>query len=178
MRRLPPEHPGKGDVGVEVVCHGGLRPLSSRRAVRLVRRALAALGKSGSISLLFTGDQEVRRLNRKFCGIDRSTDVLSFPWTEAGGKPGYLGDIVISVEKAARYARQAGWSLEEEIQFLILHGLLHLLGHDHEVDSGAMNRIQSTLARELLGREIPARRLLPSTARSRAPRRLSLRARS
>jgi probable rRNA maturation factor len=124
----------------------------------LVRRVLQELGKSGEVSVLFTGDGEIRSLNRKFRGMNRSTDVLSFPWAPSGGKGGYLGDIAISIPTAKRYAKRAGWPLTEELRFLLLHGLLHLLGHDHETDSGRMNRLQSTLGKKVLGREIPALR--------------------
>ncbi|MCI0566698.1 MAG: rRNA maturation RNase YbeY [Acidobacteria bacterium] len=125
---------------------------------RTVRRVLRELGESGQVSVLFTGDAEIRSLNRKFRGLDRPTDVLSFPWASGAGKGRYLGDIAISVPTARRYAKKAGWPLEEELRFLLLHGLLHLLGHDHETDSGGMNRLQSALGMKVLGREIPALR--------------------
>jgi probable rRNA maturation factor len=122
---------------------------------RTVRRVLRELGESGQVSVLFTGDAEIRALNRKFRGLDHPTDVLSFPWASPAGQRRYLGDIAISVPTARRYAKKAGWPLAEELRFLLLHGLLHLLGHDHETDSGAMNRLQSALGRKVLGREIP-----------------------
>ena len=125
---------------------------------RTVRRVLRELGESGQVSVLFTGDAEIRSLNRKFRGLDRPTDVLSFPWASSAGKGRYLGDIAISVPTAKRYAKKAGWPLEEELRFLLLHGLLHLLGHDHATDSGGMNRLQSALGRKVLGRQIPALR--------------------
>jgi len=178
VNKLPPEHPGTREAGVEMVCRSGCRPPSSRQAGALVKRALAELGVSGSVSLLFTGDGEIRRLNRRFRGVDRATDVLSFPWSEAGAAMGYLGDIVISVPRAGRYARLAGWSLREEIQFLILHGLLHLLGHDHEIDSGVMNRFQAALVKKLLGREVPPRRLEGFGRRNSGPRKPALHVRS
>ncbi|MCI0659072.1 MAG: rRNA maturation RNase YbeY [Acidobacteria bacterium] len=122
---------------------------------RMVRRVLRELGESGQVAVLFTGDAELRSLNRRFRGLDRPTDVLCFPWASGAGEERYLGDIAISIPTAKRYAKKAGWPLAEELRFLLLHGLLHLLGHDHETDSGDMNRLQSALGKKVLGREIP-----------------------
>jgi metalloprotein, YbeY/UPF0054 family len=119
---------------------------------------LHELGESGEVAVLFTGDAEIRTLNRKFRGQDHPTDVLSFPWTPSHGKGGYLGDIAISIPTAKRYAKRAGWPLTQELRFLLLHALLHLLGHDHETDSGRMNRLQAALGKKVLNREIPALR--------------------
>jgi probable rRNA maturation factor len=155
---------------VEVECRAGCRPRGIESLVRAARQVLLELGRRGQVSLLFTGEAEIRALNRKFRGLDRATDVLSFPWESAGSGEGYLGDIAISLPTARRYARQAGWPLRDELRFLVLHGVLHLLGHDHETDSGAMNLLQADLARKILGREIPPLRTAGKTARS-APRR-------
>lgn len=73
----------------------------------------------------------MKRLNRKFRGKNKTTDVLSFP-AEPGPGPAVLGDVVVSVPAARRQAALAGWSLEKESLFLVIHGILHLLGHDHE----------------------------------------------
>jgi len=137
---------------------------------RTVRRVLRELGKSGQVSVLFTGDAEIRTLNRKFRGLDRPTDVLSFPWASSSGTGGYLGDIAISIPMAKKYAKKAGWPLAQELRFLTLHGLLHLLGHDHETDSGRMNRLQAALGKKVLGREIPALRTAGSS-KAASPRR-------
>jgi probable rRNA maturation factor len=67
--------------------------------------------------------------------------------------------VVISLESAARQAREAGWRLREEVQFLVIHGILHLLGHDHERDRGEMNHLQASMARRILGRKIPEIRI-------------------
>lgn len=90
---------------------------------------------------LITGDAELRRLNRDFRGMDYATDVLSFTvgGTDGGGA---LGDLAISLGRARAQAREFGHSVEQEIQILMLHGLLHLLGHDHETDGGRMARIE------------------------------------
>lgn len=122
-------------------------------------------------------DREAQRLNRLFRKKASPTDVLSFPWndgTEAAGAPakaakefaGFMGDIVISAEAAQRNVRQEKHSLDTEILQLILHGLLHLLGYDHEIDDGEMNRLELDL-RLRLG--------IDGEHRSAASRRLSRR---
>jgi len=108
---------------------------------------LKALGKSGSsVTVAFVSDKGIRELNRQFRNIDKPTDVLSFP---SGSSDGDLGDIAISVETAARQARQNGLTLEGEIAQLLLHGLLHLSGYDHETDNGEMNRLELRLRKRL-----------------------------
>ena len=89
---------------------------------------------------LITGDAELRRLNREFRGIDCATDVLSFPGTR---------DLAISVQRARAQARQFGHSTEQEIQILMVHGMLHLLGMDHESDSGRMARAEKRWRKQL-----------------------------
>src|SRR5262245_41263832 len=130
-----------------------------RRVARTSLAAFAArLHRAGprhaadALTIVLAGDAAVRRLNRQFRGKDRTTDVLSFP---AGGdvlpdgsRP--LGDIVISVPQAARQAVRAGHSLDREIRRLVLHGYLHLLGYDHEVDDGRMTRLEAKLARAVI----------------------------
>ncbi len=96
---------------------------------------------------LITGDAELRRLNREFLGKDYPTDVLSFPAVEQGGE---LGEIAISARRAAVQARERGHSVEEEIGILMLHGVLHLMGMDHERDRGRMARAE-TRWRKALG---------------------------
>jgi probable rRNA maturation factor len=86
-------------------------------------------------------DARVRRLNREYRRTDTATDVLSFPSEERG----YLGDIVIAAGVARRQAREAGHSLRTELRILALHGLLHLLGYDHERDAGRMARLEARL---------------------------------
>ena len=88
------------------------------------------------IELILTTNDEIQALNKTYRGIDKPTDVLSFPLSQAPHAP--LGSIVISVEKAQEEAKELGHSVEEEIALLFLHGLLHLLGYDHETDSGQM----------------------------------------
>jgi len=98
------------------------------------------------VTLRLATDAEVRRLNRAFLGHDRTTDVLSFPHRgelEPGSR--HLGDLAVSVPRARRQARRAGWTLEEEMALLVTHGFLHLLGYDHEVDDGTMRRLEERL---------------------------------
>jgi probable rRNA maturation factor len=87
----------------------------------------------------------MRRLNRKYRGKDQSTDVLAFP----AGDGGLLGDIVVSVPFAARQARKAGEPLTREIDRLLVHGFLHLMGYDHETDQGEMDALENRLRRRL-----------------------------
>jgi probable rRNA maturation factor len=89
-------------------------------------------------------DARVRALNREYRRKDAPTDVLSFP----SGDDGYLGDVVIAGGVARRQAREAGHSLQTELRVLALHGLLHLLGYDHERDNGRMARLERRLRRE------------------------------
>ena len=145
--------------GVEVVCRSGCRPPRAAAIPGAARACLRAAGKrSGTVTILFTSDREMRSLNRKFRSLDRTTDVLSFPGGEAEPGSTHLGDLAISLPAARRYARKVGWSIVDEVRFLVLHGLLHLLGFDHETDDGAMERLQSDLARRVLKLRIPAAR--------------------
>lgn len=88
------------------------------------------------IELIFTDNDEIALINREFRGIDKPTDVLSFPSDPFPGAP--LGSIVISVDKVASVAQELGHSEDDELALLFIHGLLHLLGFDHEVDNGEM----------------------------------------
>ena len=109
-------------------------------------KALNAIGKSeSSATIAFVSDKHIRELNRQFRGIDKATDVLSFPAEEELN----LGDVAVSVETAATQARDNGLTLDHEIAQLILHGLLHLSGYDHETDNGQMNRLELKLRRKL-----------------------------
>lgn len=95
---------------------------------------------------LITDDRELRRLNREFLGKDYATDVLSFP---QGGDAGALGEIAVSVQRAAEHAAGFGHDCETEIRILMLHGLLHLLGMDHETDRGRMAGAETRWRRKL-----------------------------
>lgn len=95
-----------------------------------------------SFTCLLTGDKELRRLNKQFLGHGYATDVLSFP---TGEPIGPLGDIAISLDRAKAQAFEHRHRLEQEVRILLLHGLLHLIGHDHETDRGEMRLLESQL---------------------------------
>jgi probable rRNA maturation factor len=118
------------------------------RARRFLNRALAlAGGKAEELSVVVCGDARMRSLNRRYRGKDRTTDVLSFPAGPAAG--GFLGDLVISVPEARRQARRGGVAFRAVMEKLLLHGLLHLLGYDHETDRGEMDALEASLRRRL-----------------------------
>lgn len=119
-----------------------------RRLSRFLSRALQAVGTGGEVSVLLTGDRRMRSLNRKFRHRDRATDVLSFPAAPQFAAR-FAGDLAISLETAARQAAAQRHTIEEEIEILILHGLLHLAGYDHESDSGRMARRERVLRKRL-----------------------------
>ena len=112
----------------------GRAPGVSRTALRRwVRTVLQHLDQTqAELSLALVTDPEIHDLNRRYRGKDRPTDVLSFPLADAL-QPSLLGEVVISVETAVRQAQRRGHSLPEELQTLLIHGVLHLLGYDHEV---------------------------------------------
>jgi probable rRNA maturation factor len=87
----------------------------------------------GDITIVLTDDAQLHELNLEFLGVDAPTDVLSFPASESDPETGapYLGDILISIPRAAQQAQAAGHPVEAEVQLLVVHGTLHLLGHDH-----------------------------------------------
>jgi len=103
--------------------------------------SIAPAKARGSVTIALVPDQRIRALNRQFRGKDRPTDVLSFPAEERGR----LGDIVIAIGVAREQAAEAGHSLGAELRVLALHGLLHLLGYDHERDAGRMARVEARL---------------------------------
>ncbi|MCS6909567.1 MAG: rRNA maturation RNase YbeY [Anaerolineales bacterium] len=132
-----------------------------RVKVKAIRRAAhAALAHQqatpGALTIRLTGDATLRRLNRKFMGHDVATDVLSFPAEE----PGYFGDLAISVTRAAAQAKASGHSLQAELELLVVHGVLHLLGHDHETQAqqarmwAAQAAVLSNLGSEITGPEM------------------------
>ncbi|HEX5703005.1 MAG TPA: rRNA maturation RNase YbeY [Pyrinomonadaceae bacterium] len=108
-------------------------------------------GKRDAV-IVFVSDAAMRKLNRQFRGKDSATDVLSFPAQpesfEAEAEAN-LGEIVISLDRAQVQAKENGLTLVNEVEQLILHGLLHLCGHDHETDDGEMNRLELKLRKKL-----------------------------
>lgn len=124
------------------------------RAVRwrgwLVHLVSELAPDAAGFGVRFASDRELRRFNRELRGKDYPTDVLSFPGDETvEGR--YLGDVLISVPVARRQATERGHSVDRELQILLLHGVLHCLGHDHETDDGAMERLERKLARRFVG---------------------------
>ncbi|HKO61492.1 MAG TPA: rRNA maturation RNase YbeY [Pyrinomonadaceae bacterium] len=116
-------------------------------------RALkSTAAEPSNVTIAFVSDRRMRELNRLWRGKTGTTDVLSFPAGEdefANPDGSNLGDVVISVEQATRQAETHGLTLDEEIAQLILHGLLHLCGYDHETDDGEMNRVELKLRKKL-----------------------------
>ena len=136
-------------LGVVLLNRQRRRPIDAARLRRVVRGAARALKVEGEVALVLAGDGTLRTLNARYRGKDQATDVLSFPGDANGAG---LGDIVISVERAARNARGLGRTLPQELDVLALHGFLHVLGYDHERDDGTMDRLERRLRRRLLGR--------------------------
>jgi len=118
---------------------GGAVPRLPRREIAaFVRRILKHLKRDvQEVSIAFVDDAAMTSLNRKFRRKNKTTDVLTFP-----GDGPFLGDIVISLDQARRQAADEKHSLATEVRYLILHGILHALGHDHETDDGEMNALE------------------------------------
>jgi len=108
--------------------------------------------REGELSILLTGDEHIAQLNRRYLGKEGPTNVLAFPMSEApqeGELKGMLGDIVISVDTAMREAEECGETLFETVFRLLIHGLLHLLGYDHERSEEEADRMQKAQERLL-----------------------------
>ena len=116
---------------------------------RFVARARRAAGLKRTIDVLVTSSAEMKSLNRRFRGKDKATDVLSFPATADDPRKQFAGEIAISAEIASQNARALGHSLAQEVKILVLHGVLHLRGYDHETDSGQMARRENQLRARL-----------------------------
>jgi probable rRNA maturation factor len=147
----------------------------ARRFVHRLR-AVLRLGRR-EFNVSFVGSREMAGLNKAYRGIARSTDVLSFPWQESrhGSMPPktgefsqFLGEVVISVPTAQRNARAEGHSARAEIRWLILHGVLHLLGYDHETDSGEMTAMELALRDRLNGKRRIENGRAPRQTKARA----------
>lgn len=140
---LPERHPYANSVKE---CVPALRTFVAR-----VRKAISL---AGNVSVVLTSDRAIRKLNRDFRGLDHATDVLSFPAavlpdnvTAIHTQQISSGDLAISVDTAARQAKRLGHTLRTELKILLLHGLLHLAGHDHEADNGEMRSAEEQLRR-------------------------------
>jgi probable rRNA maturation factor len=137
-RRLPARRPAA--FSVDVVSAGLLRAPGLGRWLQLTAPSSAR----GKVTVAVVSDARVRALNARYRGKDVATDVLSF----AADEPGQLGDVVIAGGVARRQARRAGHSVQVELRVLALHGLLHLLGYDHEQDDGRMAKAEQRLRRK------------------------------
>jgi probable rRNA maturation factor len=149
------DHSGRRRARLHVtVTDGRGRPCAAFGLPDWLARAAPAMARGGAVTIALITDRAMRRLNAAFRAADRPTDVLSFP-TGPGpeGRPGRTrqprawGDVAIARGVAARQARAQGHSLAVEVRILALHGLLHLLGYDHETDSGTMRRLEERLRR-------------------------------
>jgi probable rRNA maturation factor len=130
---------------VNVDVTGGAVPRLTRRDISaFVRKVLLTIEKLGhlddeitDVSIAFVDDDAMKNLNRKFRHKNRTTDVLTFT-----GDDTYLGDIVISIDQARRQAAEERHSVATEVRYLLVHGILHALGYDHETDQGEMNELE------------------------------------
>lgn len=135
------------DITVEVVTPDP--PVDVHALSELAERVMAGeeVAAGTGLAILVTGDDEVRRLNHDYLGIDAPTDVLSFPddapdFVQTGAQP-YLGDIAIALPTAARQAAESGHALDDELAHLLVHGILHLQGYDHEFSREEEARMRS-----------------------------------
>jgi probable rRNA maturation factor len=157
-------------LAIEVINRQRLVAIDRRQVSALAHAALAAIGRAGfGLTVAFVRDRSIRKLNLQYRGKDAPTDVLSFPSESAEETDpigasiidpvtiqpemiDHLGDVVISSDTALRQAEEAGHSFEREVAELLIHGILHLCGYDHEADRGEMNRLEVKLRRKLLDR--------------------------
>jgi len=147
--------------------------LSEASLTRFVTRVRRAAGLKSMVDVFVTSSAEMKTLNRRFRGKDKPTDVLSFPATDDLRKK-FAGEIAISAEIASENARALGHSPAQEVKILVLHGVLHLQGYDHETDNGQMASRESQLRAKL---RLPAalidRTMTAASAASSHPRRPS-----
>lgn len=133
---------------IQVLIRPQVEPGVAVRSIRQVASTVLeaeAVAPEASLSVVIADDDEIQSLNRQFAGIDAATDVLAFadessghPFVSAPGEPRYLGDVVISFGRARAQAAEDGRPVEEELRLLIVHGILHLLGYDHDTTEGQM----------------------------------------
>ena len=138
---------------IEIINRQRSKSINAKQLRELGERALRTIGSSKqAATVVFVSDAAIRKLNKQFRGKDQVTDVLSFP-SEAepfeAENQSQLGEVVISVQRAADQAKQNRLTFSNEVEQLILHGLLHLCGYDHETDDGKMNRLEVKLRKKL-----------------------------
>jgi probable rRNA maturation factor len=134
-----------------VILRKRIAGLSSSTLERFVVRARRAVRLRDSVNVLITSSSALRSLNRRFRGADKATDVLSFPASPKTGRRAKRapGEVAISADIARDNARRLGHAIADEVKILVLHGILHLAGFDHERDNGEMGRKESRLRRQL-----------------------------
>jgi probable rRNA maturation factor len=135
-------------ITIEPAPHPKNHGLSTSGLSRFLNRARAAVGLKAEVDVLLADDPTLRQLNKSFRGKNKPTDVLSFPSPSEFAKR-HAGDLAISLDTAARQAAAYGHTLRDEVRILLLHGLLHLSGEDHETDNGEMAAREALLRREL-----------------------------
>lgn len=127
--------------------------MSEKALLRFLQEARKAVGLKGEVCILLTSSREIRRLNRCFRGKDKPTDVISFPAVQLPRQPkgtkDFAGDLALSVDIAGANAKRLGHSVLSEVKVLVLHGLLHLGGMDHEKDRGEMAKKEARLRSKL-----------------------------
>jgi probable rRNA maturation factor len=150
-------------MSVDVVCRVAAKKPSLRRLKQTAQKILAFLEQPQSeLSLALVGNREIQQLNRKYRHKPTPTDVLSFPADDIDAPPAgrtLLGDVVISVPRAKEQAKAGGWGLDEELDRLLIHGILHLLGYDHErskKDAFVMRALEKKISRALCGKTAAA----------------------
>ena len=144
-----------------IIVEASLDDVDEADLTRFARRAQKLAGVPGDVAVLITGNRQVRQLNRRFRRKDKPTDVLSFSREDGG-------DIAISAQIATENARRYGHPRAEELKVLILHGMLHLAGYDHETDKGAMAAQESALRKKLKLPDSLIQRTHASVSRRRA----------
>jgi probable rRNA maturation factor len=133
---------------IMVILRKGVPGVSETMLERFVQKARKTVGLHGMVNLLVSNSRELRALNARFRGKDSPTDVLSFP-PLTNLPEDFAGDIAISADIASQNAKTLGHSAGDELKILILHGMLHLAGYDHERDNGTMARKEQRLRRTL-----------------------------
>jgi probable rRNA maturation factor len=153
--------------GSVVIFQKRVADLTELALTRFLARARRAAGLKSTVDVLLTSNAEMKSLNRRFRGKDKPTDVLSFPAEPSAGKH-FAGEIAISTEIATKNARELGCTPAEEVKILVLHGVLHLRGYDHECDNGQMARREKRLRAKLrLPVGLIERSLIETTAAKR-----------
>ena len=138
---------------IEIINRQRSKKIHTKPWRAFAERALTAINaEPAGVAVVFVSDAAIKKLNQQFRGKDQATDVLSFPNQAEpfeNENREHLGEVVISVQRAAAQAKQNGLTFSNEVEQLILHGLLHLCGYDHETDDGEMNRLELKLRKRL-----------------------------